>query len=184
MITWQLALIKTTNLVPKGPSSYIPGRLRDQPVVQACVPRVGTIRTAPVAASLWSGFEGVKVGLDVGVCDGVLTTRKREEILHGDVIISTSVLIWNAVGDTCFSSLGEKEMEDHLGRANHPGIQSFVGNISAYLVPRRLPDKTSNLSAQISAKEWFSGLPYQVRVRYAVAAISSAPVPESKLLYL
>ena len=58
-------------------------------MVLAYMPGIGTISEAAVATNLCSSFEGIKVGIVVGICGGVPTTVSGGEILLGDVIIST-----------------------------------------------------------------------------------------------
>jgi len=61
-------------------------------VVLAYIPGMGVIGVAAVAAGLRFSFKSIRVGIVVGICGGVPTTASGEEILLGDVIVSTSVV--------------------------------------------------------------------------------------------
>src|SRR5277367_6098926 len=67
-------------------NAYTTGRLGNQHVVLAYMPGMGMISAAAVAANLCSSFEGIKVGMVVGICGGVPTTTGGGEILLGDEI--------------------------------------------------------------------------------------------------
>jgi nucleoside phosphorylase len=144
---------------PGDRNAYTTGRLGNQHVVLAYIPGMGTTSAAAVAAHLCSSFEGIKVGMVVGICGGVPTTAGGGEILLGDVIISTSVIQIDFGRQYPNKFIRKKEVEDTLGRANQE-IRSFIGRVSGYLVQRRLKDKTSLFSAQICAKEGFSNSAY------------------------
>ena len=143
---------------PGDRNAYTTGRLGNQHVVLAYMPGMGTISAAAVAANLYSSFDGIKVGIVVGICGGVPTTTSGEIVL-GDVIISTSVIQIDFGRQYPNKFIRKKEVEDTLGRAN-PEIRSFIGRILGYLVQRRLKEKTSLFSTQICTKEGFSTSAY------------------------
>ncbi len=53
---------------------YTTGRLGNQHVVLAYMPRIGITSAAAVAASLRFSFKSIRVGIVVGICGGVPTT--------------------------------------------------------------------------------------------------------------
>lgn len=116
---------------------------------------IGTNSAAAVAANLRSSFERIKVGIVVGICGGVPKTAGGEEILLGDVIVSSSVIQIDFGRQYQHKSIRKKNVEDTLGRAG-PEIRAFVGRISGYLVSKRLKEKTNTYSAQICARKEFS----------------------------
>jgi len=149
-------------------NAYTTGRLGNQHVVLAYMPGMGTTSAAAVAANLYSSFEGIKVGMVVGICGGVPTTAGGGEILLGDVIISTSVVQVDFGRQYPNKFIRKKEVEDTLGRAN-PELRSFIERMFGYLVQRRLKDKTGLFSTQICAKKGLSKSAY--------------PGPEHDMLY-
>lgn len=137
------------------PNAYTTGRLGNQHVVLAYMPGMGMISAAAVAAGLCSSFGRIKVGIVVGICGGVPTTRSGVEILLGDVIISTSVVQIDFGRQYPNKFVRKKEVEDILGRAN-PEVRALVGKAEGYLVQRRLKNKTSLYCTQLCAKDGFS----------------------------
>ena len=140
-------------------NAYTTGRLGNQHVVLAYMPGMGTISAAVLAANLRLSFDRIKVGIVVGICGGVPKTLTGEEIILGDVIISTSVFQVDFGRQYPNKLIRKKEVEDTLGRAN-PEVRAFIGKISGYLVHRRLKEKTNLFSIQICAKEGFSKSAY------------------------
>src|SRR5436305_5459772 len=150
-------------------NAYTTGRLGNQHVVLAYMPGMGMISAAAVAFNIRSSFERIKVGIVVGICGGMPRTADGEEILLGDVIISTSVIQIDYGRQYPNKFIRKDRVEDTLGRAN-PEIRAFVGKASGNLVRGKLKEKTSIFSAQICAKDEFSNSTY--------------PGPENDKLYL
>jgi len=74
------------------PNSYTCRRIGKHNVVLAYIPQMGSPKAAMVAASFRMSFTGIHIGLVVGICRGVPKSLKGEEILLGDIIISTTVI--------------------------------------------------------------------------------------------
>ncbi|OCL13492.1 hypothetical protein AOQ84DRAFT_263031, partial [Glonium stellatum] len=53
---------------------------------------MGKIHGAMMAAHLHFGFEEIRITLVVGVCGWVSFLRNEEEVVLGDIIISTGVM--------------------------------------------------------------------------------------------
>ena len=140
-------------------NAYTTGRLGNQHVVLAYMPGMGIVSATAVAANLRSSFERIKVGIVVGICGGVPMTADGEEVLLGDVIISTSVTQIDFGRQYPNKFIRKSEVEDTLGRANHE-IRAFVGKMSGYRVKKRLREKTSLFVKQICAEDGFSTSAY------------------------
>jgi nucleoside phosphorylase len=136
-------------------NTYTIRRLGHQHVVLAYMPGMGMTGAAAVAANLRSSFERIKVGIVVGICGGVPEPAAGEEILLGDVIISTSVIQIDFGRQYPNGFIRKTSVEDTLGRAN-PEIHSFVGKVTGRLRLEKLQDKTSTYAAQIYARRGFS----------------------------
>ncbi|EXJ80944.1 hypothetical protein A1O3_07232 [Capronia epimyces CBS 606.96] len=143
----------------RDPNAYTTGRLGNQDVVLAYMPGMGTISAAAVAANLRISFKRIKLGIVVGICGGVPKTSDGEEIVLGDVIISTSVIQVDFGAQYPNTFIRKQEVEDTLGRAN-PEVRAFLGKISGHLVRKRLQAETSLFSAEICAEEGFSKSAY------------------------
>ncbi|KAL9627401.1 MAG: hypothetical protein Q9164_007618, partial [Protoblastenia rupestris] len=132
------------------------------------MPSIGTVSATAVAANLQTSFQGIKVAVLVGICGGAPTTSKGEEILLGDVIISTMVIQTDFGRQYPHKFIRKQEVEDTLGRAN-PEIRGFLGKMSGHLARRRLKENTYMLTSFIGSQEGFYSSAY--------------PGPEKDMLY-
>src|SRR5208282_5040681 len=73
-------------------NAYTTGAIGRHNVVLAHMPGIGKGSAASVASSFKSSFRGIKLALVVGICGGVPIGTDNEEILLGDIIISTGVI--------------------------------------------------------------------------------------------
>lgn len=140
-------------------NSYTTGRLGNQHVVLAYMPGMSVMSAAAVACNLRSSFRNIKVGMVVGVCSGVPMTSAGEEILLGDVIVSTSVIHMDFGRLYPHRFSRKKETADTLGRAG-PEIRAFIGKMSGYLTSSRLRAKTNSYSSELCSRKEFSNSTY------------------------
>ncbi|PCG92612.1 NB-ARC [Penicillium occitanis (nom. inval.)] len=136
------------------PNTYTTGRLGNQHVVLAYMPGMGMVPAAAVTSNLRSSFKNIKVGIVVGVCGGATKTTAGEEILLGDVIISTSVIQIDFGRQYPHRFIKKKETEDTLGRAG-PELRAFIGKMSGYLMSSRLKAKTNSYSSELCSRKEF-----------------------------
>jgi len=129
-------------------NTYTIGRLCNQNVVLVYMPGMGTISAATVAANLRSSFERIKVGIVVGICGGAPVTPEGEEILLGDIVISTSVVQTDFGRQYPNKFIKKEAAEDTIGRAN-PEIRAFLEKLSGHLVEGRLKSKIDISLTQI-----------------------------------
>jgi nucleoside phosphorylase len=79
---------------PHDPNAYTTGRIGTHHVVIVYLTGVGNIESAAAAANLPMTFPGIKLAIAVGVCgvDPKARDYDEQEVLLGDVIVSTAVL--------------------------------------------------------------------------------------------
>ncbi|KAK5054621.1 hypothetical protein LTR84_001512 [Exophiala bonariae] len=119
-------------------NTYSTGAIAGHPVVLAHMPTLGLSNASATAALLRSSFPQIQLSLVVGIC-GVAPVHPvtREEIVLGDIIISTAVI------QTDFGRLypggfrRKTEIEDSLGRST-PEIRSFVSKLQTRQVQMRM----------------------------------------------
>ena len=109
-------------------NTYTLGRIGHHDVVLAFMPGMGKGHSASVAAAFRSSFEGIKLGLVVGICGGVPREAEHgEEILLGDVVISTGLVQYD-FGRQLSDRVRRKDtLQDNLGRPNME-IRGFLSN--------------------------------------------------------
>jgi nucleoside phosphorylase len=129
---------------PRDPNAYSTGVIGRHNVVLAHMPGMGKANAAIVAANCRASFGGIKLALVVGICGGVPTGRDKEEILLGDVIISTGIIQYD------FGSQfpnGFVKKEKNLGRPNTE-IRSHLAKLESE-DRGRLQEKTSKYLAVV-----------------------------------
>jgi len=136
-------------------NAYTTGRLGNQPVVIAHMPGVGSTRMAAVAANIRFSFKEIKVCFVVGICSGVPTTATGEEIVLGDVIISTSMVEIEPSRQRSNKLALKACLGDTLAGAN-ADILSFFAKVSGRVTIEKIRRNTSVYTAQIVAKESLS----------------------------
>jgi nucleoside phosphorylase len=77
---------------PGDPNAYSVGVIGRFNVVLAYMPGMGKVNAATVASNCGKSFPGIKLALVVGICGVVPFGPTKEEIILGDIIISTGVI--------------------------------------------------------------------------------------------
>ncbi|KAL2829494.1 hypothetical protein BDW59DRAFT_36049 [Aspergillus cavernicola] len=141
---------------PRDRNIYTPGRLGHRYVVLVYLPEMGNIGSGAAAANIPASFPGVKLVLVVGVCGANPHARDRDgqEILLGDVIISTSV-IKSSLGHQYSDGLALRTTEDTFRYAT-PQIKAFLNQLDSIMTVRRLRLKTRTCTEEIINKGEFS----------------------------
>lgn len=135
---------------PSDVNTYTVGRLGCQHVVLVYLPSMGSMDSAPAAASMKATFPGIKLALVVGVC-GVNPYLKDEdgrEVLLGDVLISTAVVMVNSEQRYPGRLTIWTEIEDVLGRAPTM-IRAFLQKLQGVKAHGRLKNKTTRYADAI-----------------------------------
>ena len=135
-------------------NAYTTGRIGNHYVVLAYMPGMGKANSAAVASSIRTSFEGIKVGIVVGICGGAARTADGTEILLGDVVIGETVIQVDFGRRYPNKFIRKDVLEDNLGRAN-PEIRSFVKKLSSWGSHTRLKDRTAFYSAELCRKDGF-----------------------------
>lgn len=127
---------------------YTTGVIGKHNVVLAHMARMGSVNASAVAAGLRSSFPGIQLALVVGICGVVpFHPKTREEIVLGDVIISTSVIQYDFGRQYPNGFHRKRGVEDSLGRASLE-IQSFISMLQVGQNRTRL---TRNLGALLQS---------------------------------
>lgn len=122
-------------------NAYITGRIGRHNVVLACMPGMGGEASASVAASFRSSFPCIKLGLVVGICGAVPTnTAERENIMLGDVIISTGIIRYDFGRQFDHAIERKNTLQDNPGRQNSE-IRSFLHNLSLFSGRDKINDR-------------------------------------------
>ncbi|PYH67515.1 kinesin light chain [Aspergillus vadensis CBS 113365] len=106
-------------------NTYINGRVGDHHVVLCYMPGMGTTNAAAVASALRASYPRIQLALVVGICGGVPTVSKSENIFLGDVVISDSLVLYNLGRQYPGSFERKAEVQEALGRPN-PEIRSLL----------------------------------------------------------
>ncbi|KAF5698534.1 hypothetical protein FMUND_15061 [Fusarium mundagurra] len=103
------------------PNAYSAGVLGQHNVVLAHLPNMGKVAAGTIAAFCRMSYPNISLALVVGICGGApFYGNKKEEILLGDVIISTGVVQYDIgrrfpnnfeIKDTLDDSLGRPSLE-------------------------------------------------------------------------
>ncbi|KAJ3469555.1 hypothetical protein MRS44_003620 [Fusarium solani] len=102
---------------PNDPNTYTTGRIGNFNVVLALLSRMGKTNAASTAASIAMSFSGLRMALLVGVC-GAAPRNKDEEILLGDVVISSRVIEYDFGRQYPDRFVRKDTLEDSHGRPN------------------------------------------------------------------
>lgn len=95
---------------------YSTGRIGNFNVVLVLLSDMGKVCAASSAASIRSSFPGLRLTLLTGVCGGVPNLGTDEEILLGDVVISTTVIQYDHGRHYADIFAMKDTIEDSLGR--------------------------------------------------------------------
>jgi nucleoside phosphorylase len=137
-------------------NTYTTGVIGRYNVVLVHMPSMGSISAAHSAADLRSSFPGIQLALVVGICGVVpVHAKTREEIVLGDIIISTAVIQYDFGRQHPTGFQRKKEIEDGLGRAS-PGIRSFVNKLQTRQSRQRL---SKNLVQLVHSNDFQSNIP-------------------------
>lgn len=137
------------------PNTYTTGRIGKHNVVLAHMPGIGKSASASLAASFCSSFDGIRLGLVVGICGGVPTgAPEGEEIILGDVIISTGVVQFD-FGRQYLNKVVRKDiLEDNLGRHNLE-VRGFLQKMSGLHGRKQLMDNSFLYLTELCYKPLF-----------------------------
>jgi hypothetical protein len=77
---------------PRDYNAYTLGRIGNHYMVLVQMPGIGKAYAAGIASSLRTSFDGIRLGILIGIYGGVLNTIEGVEILLGDIIISITII--------------------------------------------------------------------------------------------
>ena len=141
------------------PNAYTVGKIGSHNVVLAYLPGMGKGHSASVAASFRSSFGNIKLGLAVGICGGVPRREEHEEILLGDVIISTGLVQYDFGRQFSNQVVRKDTLQDNLGRPNTE-IRAHLAKMRGWRARSQLRHNTSVYLAELCRKEGFEQSKY------------------------
>ncbi|KAF3012803.1 hypothetical protein E8E14_007171 [Neopestalotiopsis sp. 37M] len=132
------------------PNHYTVGRIGNHDVVLALLPHMGKVNAASAAASMRFSYRALSLALIVGVCGGV-PTGQHGEVLLGDVIISSSVVQYDAGRQYPNRFERKNTQEDVFGRLNKD-IQGLIRLFETDRGMKKLETRTASCLEQLQAK--------------------------------
>ncbi|KAM0264972.1 hypothetical protein ACHAQJ_000488 [Trichoderma viride] len=131
-------------------NTYTTGRIGKHNVVLALLPQIGKSNAAGTAASFRSSYSRVELTLLVGVCGGVprIGGYVEDEILLGDVVISSSVVQYDFGKKYPDRFIRKDTFEDNLSKATK-NIQSLLKNFETDRGLNLLQNQTAQFLIQL-----------------------------------
>jgi nucleoside phosphorylase len=139
-------------------NAYTTGVIGEHNVVLVHMPNMGSVSASAVAANVAASFPAIQLGLVVGICGAVpIHAKTKEEIVLGDIIISTTVIQYDFGRRYPDGFERKKEIEDSLGRANRE-IRAVAAKLETRQSRKRLENQLrhhlSNLQGQASEAKY------------------------------
>ncbi|KAK5987384.1 hypothetical protein PT974_11511 [Cladobotryum mycophilum] len=100
-------------------NTYTPGRIGKHNVVLVLLYQIGKANAAAATAGIRSTYGGLELALLVGICGGVpfISGDVENEILLGDVVISTSIIQYDFGKEYLDNSFRTDTVKDNLSKA-------------------------------------------------------------------
>ncbi|GFP58962.1 hypothetical protein TASIC1_0011032900 [Trichoderma asperellum] len=131
---------------------YTTGCIGKHNVVVALLPEMGKANAAAVAANFRSSYSHLELVLLVGVCGGVPSPSRRDnEIMLGDVVISKSVVQYDFGRKYNDVFVRKDTLEGNLDRANK-NIRSLIRNFETQRSLELLQTQTARNLTQLQDK--------------------------------
>jgi nucleoside phosphorylase len=136
------------------PNAYSTGTIEGHNVVLAHMPGMGKANAAAVAANIRSSFPNIGLVLVVGACGCSPFTPDGDEIILGDVIISTGVVQYDLGRRFPEQFVRKDTLSESLGRPNAE-IRSFLAKLRCFRGRKLLQDR---MARHIAILQHESGL--------------------------
>jgi nucleoside phosphorylase len=144
---------------PGDTNAYTTGSIDRYNIVLARMPGMGKGSAASVAARLQCSFRRIKLTLVVGICGGVPIGTDDEEILLGDVIISTGIVQYD-FGRRLPDRFMRKDTRDDIPGRPNTEIRAFLSKLSGFRGRKRLGDNTSGFLQELYKRADFQKAQY------------------------
>jgi len=144
---------------PGDKNAYTTGAIGRHNVVLAHMPGIGKGSAASVAANCSSSFGRIKLALIVGICGGVPIGTDDEEIVLGDVIISTGIIQYDFGRRLPDRFIWKDTLKDNLSRPNTE-IRAFLSRLGGLRGRKRLEDNTFDFLQELYKKADFQKFRY------------------------
>lgn len=135
-------------------NSYTTGWICGHNVVLAFMTHMGKVDAASVSASLRMSFPGIRLCLLVGICGGVPTGSGRDEIMLGDVLISSAVVQFDFGSRYSDQFVPKDTIDESFGRPSQE-LRSFLHQISGKRGMKRLTQKTATYLRELCVLDDF-----------------------------
>ncbi|XXH04226.1 hypothetical protein Hte_010640 [Hypoxylon texense] len=133
---------------------YTTGRIGKHAVVVLCLDSIGNVSSAKATAHLKMSYPRIRLALLVGICGGCPQNSKGEDVLLGDVIISTEIHQY----DFKKQHQNEDEVIDTCKYRKHdPAIRAMIERLAA----RDGVQFTKDIAGHMRDLRTKSGAPYQ-----------------------
>lgn len=143
----------------RDPNIYTIGWMSGHNVVLVYMPNMGKIAAASTSIYLKGSFPGIKLALIVGVCGGVPNGSGDDEVLLGDIIISTGVEEFDFGSRYEDGFKMKNTLNERIGRQNHE-IRAFIHKMRGKAASKRLTDCLYSFLDQLCLKQGFKESAY------------------------
>ncbi|KAI9681692.1 MAG: hypothetical protein M1822_007044 [Bathelium mastoideum] len=140
-------------------NTYTTGRIGSHNVVLAYMPGMGKVASASVAISSLHSFPNITLGLVVGICAAIPKSKTKEEIILGDVVISTGVEQFDFGRRLTTGFKAKNTVGDRLGRST-PQIRSFLKKLGGRHWLKILGEDTVKYLQNLHQEEGFEAWHY------------------------
>lgn len=127
---------------PEDNNTYVTGRIGPHHVVLCYLPGMGKRSAASAAANLRMSYRHIQLALLVGVCGGVPFSPSKEEIILGDVVISSGIVEYDFGRQNPDGFRRKIDSTEALGRPS-PKIRSFLAALKGKATRSELQEQTS-----------------------------------------
>lgn len=130
-------------------NAYTTGIIEGHNIVLAYMPNYGKVSASAVAANLSFSYTGIKLVLLVGICGAVpFKPGTEEEIIMGDVIISTAIVQYDFGRRYPHGFEKKGNVEDVLGRAD-PSVRAFLSMLGTHHYRRQVQGNLARLLPEV-----------------------------------
>ncbi|EPS38984.1 hypothetical protein H072_7247 [Dactylellina haptotyla CBS 200.50] len=136
---------------PMDPNAYSTGVIGSHNVILAHMPAMGKGSAARVAANCRYSFTGIKLALVVGICGAVPFKKTRDEILLGEVVISSGIIQYDFGRRYSNEFVRKSSLVDNLGRHNTE-VQAHLNMLQTRRNTQKLQEKTLKYLSKVLDK--------------------------------
>ncbi|KAF3190605.1 hypothetical protein TWF788_008125 [Orbilia oligospora] len=140
-------------------NTYTTGRIGRHNVVLVLLPNMGKSNAARAATSFRSSYDRIQLALLVGICGGMPADKDGNEILLGDVVISTSIFEYD-LGRRFPNEFSSKNTTEASDAKANPDIAGLIKTLKTISNSQRLHARTSEHLIALQMKSQSSKYSY------------------------